>query len=93
MRSGCHWSPQDAASAWCRIGRYSLAVQNFEEARWQLLRTKSRCMMPTFQIHPGTGGADAATFAVELGAAINRATNAVVVTFERVVSIEVTAQL
>lgn len=50
-------------------------------------------MMPTFQIHPGTGGADAATFAGELGAAINRATSAVVVTFERVVSIEVTAQL
>lgn len=49
--------------------------------------------MPTFQIHPGTGGADAAMFAVELGAAINRATNAVVVTIERVVSIEVTARL
>ena len=49
--------------------------------------------MPTFQIHPGTGGADAATFAVELGEAISRATNAVVVMLERVVSIEVTARL
>ena len=49
--------------------------------------------MPTFQIHPGTGGADAATFAVELGAAINRAIDAVVVTLERVVSVEVTARL
>ena len=49
--------------------------------------------MPTFQIHPGTGGADAATFAVELGAAIARATNAVVVTSERVVSVTVTDQL
>ena len=49
--------------------------------------------MPTFQIHPGTGGADAAPFAVELGAAISRATAAVVVALERVVSIEVTARL
>ena len=50
-------------------------------------------MMPTFQIHPGAGGADAATFAVELGAAVTRATNAVVVMNERVVCVEVTARL
>lgn len=44
----------------------------------------------TRHIHPGAGGADAATFAVELGAAIARATNVV---NERVVCVEVTAQL
>lgn len=49
--------------------------------------------MPTFQIHPGVGGADAATFAVELGAAIARATSAVVVTDERVVTVTVIDRL
>jgi hypothetical protein len=49
--------------------------------------------MSTFQIHPGVGGADAAAFAVELGAAIARATGAIVVSVERVVCIEVTHQV
>ena len=59
----------------------------------EALSIQARWIMPTFQIHPGAGGADAATFAVELGAAITRATNAVVVMNERVVCVEVTARL